>query len=490
MSSIAQAGRPSLVWFRTDLRVHDNRALRAAFETGAPVIAVFILDETGARGRPLGGASRWWLHHSLTALERDLAALNVPLWIAEGETESQLLNIVAVAAAQRVDWTRSVDPATHASDARLKEVLKEKGLAVQSHNGHTLTEPWAVKSKTAGPFKVFTPYSKAARAFIGMYEPWIPLPRSQVIPDVLRNLSIDDLGLLPTIPDWSKGLAETFEPGSAGAEQSLKRFMASAIKGYADRRNLPYAVSTSRLSPHLRWGEISPLRVWSMVSNLQHADMGLERDVFVFQQELLWRDFSYHLLWQNPRLATENWKTQFDGMPWREDARDKTAWQKGKTGYPIVDAGMRELWTTGWMHNRVRMIVASFLTKHLLLDWRVGETWFWDTLVDACPANNPAGWQWTAGSGADAAPYFRLFNPTSQGENFDPQGAYVRKWIPELAKLPASAIHKPWETDPHILRSCGVTLGVNYPIPIVGHSLGRKRALEAFASIQKSGDEG
>jgi deoxyribodipyrimidine photo-lyase len=344
-----------------------------------------------------------------------------------------------------------------------------------------------VTSKTGTPLRIFTPFWRAARA---TGEPAAPLGTLRKFafhdpPKSLKAVALADLHLAPKKPDWAGGLREAWTPGEAGAHAALRHFLKRGFDGYAADRNRPDMTSTSRLSPFLRFGHLSPRQIWHAA---QHAVMskttkGSRNDLDKFFSELGWREFSYHLLFYNPDLATKNFQPRFDAMDGRRDGAALRAWQRGLTGYPIVDAGMRELWTTGWMHNRVRMVVASFLIKHLLSDWREGEEWFWDTLVDADPANNAASWQWVAGSGADAAPYFRIFNPVLQGEKFDPDGAYVRRWAPELAKLPATRIHKPWTASEGELAAADVRLSESYPQPLVDHELARKRTLAAFDAL-------
>lgn len=351
-----------------------------------------------------------------------------------------------------------------------------------------LTEPWTVRTGAGSYYKVFTPYWKAVRA---LYAPPPPQPRLESL-QASQKLNTDNLDtwqLHPHKPDWSDGLSSAWRPGEAGAKDRLGAFLQKGIGFYDRHRNRPdLDHGTSRLSPHLAWGEIAPSTIWRAV---QHHISAHEADVdgaMVFLSELVWRDFAYVLLFHKPNLAIENYNQDFDLMPWRASETDLLAWQQGQTGYPIVDAGMRELWTTGWMHNRVRMIVASFLTKHLLLPWQHGETWFWDTLVDADAASNSASWQWTAGSGADAAPYFRVFNPISQGEKFDETGDYVRKWCPELSRLPGKYLYAPWKADPVTLAKAGIRLGHTYPAPIIEHTAGRQRALDAYATLKRRRD--
>lgn len=475
----------ALVLLRDDLRLTDNPALADAASGGRPVVALFVLDEVSPGIRPLGGAAKWWLGQSLQALRADLACHGVTLLLRRGALVQEVLDVAARLGATHVAWNRRYGAAEQAVDANLKSEVKARGVVATSHSGHLLYEPWEVTTKSGTPVKVFTPFWKAARATKPARAP-SPIP---TLIGARVDVPSDDLaswGLRPTSPDWSTGLAAAFTPGSAGARARLERFLIEGLPGYADGRNRPDLPSTSRLSPHLRFGEISVAEVWAASEHavLSGRSRASEDDLAKFQSELGWREFAYHLLAQEPNLAKVNWQRKFDAFPWRDDAAALKAWRRGLTGYPIVDAGLRELWTTGWMHNRVRMIVGSFLVKHLLIDWRRGEEWFWDTLVDADPANNTASWQWVAGTGADAAPYFRVFNPVVQGEKFDPDGAYVRRWVPELAKMPAAAIHQPWTAPPVILAAAGVRLGVAYPRPLVEHESARDRALSAFASIR------
>ena len=463
---------PVIVWFRDDLRLADNPALRAAVASGRPLICVFVFDEESDGVRPLGGAAKWWLHGSLAELDKSLGILGGGLVILRGRGDDVIEALAIETKAADVFWNRRYDEAGKAVDTRLKAALKERGVEAESVNGGLLHEPWTVKNKSGAPFRVFTAFWRAARQF-GDPPPPIPAPAraSFYAMPVKTSVALDDLALEPTKSNWAGGLGKAWMRGEAGAQQQLEVFLEESLAGYAANRDRPDLPTTSRLSPYLRFGNISPRQVWqaAMVSGQSGQDLDK------FLAELGWREFSYHLLYHQPDLATRNFQPRFDAMPWVKDAATLYAWQRGQTGYPIVDAGMRQLWQTGWMHNRVRMIVASFLTKHLLIDWREGEAWFWDALVDADPANNPASWQWVAGSGADAAPYFRIFNPILQGEKFDPDGAYVRRWLPELASLPASVIHKPWTAK---------TVAKDYPAPIIDHDFARRRALDAFAETK------
>ncbi|MFM9975354.1 MAG: cryptochrome/photolyase family protein [Beijerinckiaceae bacterium] len=480
---------PVILWFRDDLRLSDNPALTAAIETGSPILAVYVLDQQSEGLRKLGAATRWWLHGSLAALTRDLEQLGGRLLLFKGKAGEIIPALVKSVQAHAVFWNRRYTAPERGLDASIKNGLKAAGVTAKSFNSHLLKEPWEVKSKAGTPMKVFTPFWRAARE---LGEPAAPLPMPQAIsfatiPNAphLPLTTVEALALKPTKPDWAKEMADLWTPGEAGAAASLDSFLAEYSLGYAENRNRPDMPSTSRLSPHLRFGEISPRQIWHATqSALQTGTIAAkDRDAEKFLAEIGWREFSYHLLDQFPRLASENFQQRFNAFPWAANPVALAAWQKGQTGYPIVDAGMRELWRTGWMHNRVRMITASFLIKHLMIDWRVGEDWFWDTLVDADPASNAASWQWVAGSGADAAPYYRIFAPVVQGEKFDPNGDYVRKYVPELAKLPNSVIHQPWTATHPILSQAGIRLGTDYPYPIVDHTAARQRALAAFQSL-------
>ena len=451
------------------------------------MIGVFI-DETNAGFRPGGGASSWWLHHSLEALSKALVERGGNLVILKGDSTVLIPQIAARYGCDLVTWTRRYGKAEREADAAIKADLKANGIRAESFNGNLLYEPMEVRSQAGGPLRVFTPFWKACRA---LREPPVPLPAPERMPAsiaVAECLALADLALLPAKPDWAGGLRQTWQPGAAGAAKRVAEFLDGALEGYAENRDRPDFQSTSMLAPHLAFGEISPRQIWhrTEAAFLAGETTSNRRDVDKFFAELGWREFAYHLLFHYPDLARTNYQPRFDAFPWERNDAALSAWQRGQTGYPIVDAGMRELWQTGFMHNRVRMIVASFLIKHLMIDWRAGEAWFWDTLCDADPANNAASWQWVAGSGADAAPYFRIFNPFTQGEKFDPKGEYIRRYVPELAGLDNNLIHRPWEASPHILARAGITLGKTYPMPLVDHSFARERALAAFKSL--SGD--
>ncbi len=491
MTKSEAQGGPALVWLRDDLRLADQPALAAAIASGAPVICLYVFDEESPGLRPLGGASRWWLHHSLKALEASFAAIGGRLDILRGRAGDLVPAVARAAGASCVFWTRRYEAATIEIDKQVKAQLSDEGLRVESFNGQLLFEPWTLRTKTGDFYKVFTPFWKACLALPAPGAP-TPAPRklaaAQWPAQAPERVALDALGLLPTKPDWAGGLRAAWTPGEAGAKARLAAFLDEGIGAYADNRDRPDLPATSRLSPHLRFGEISPRQALAAVRHAVDADKAPSRDVDKFVAELGWREFSYHLLFHNPELARKNFQPRFDAFPWRAPSdAELTAWRKGLTGYPIVDAGMRELWLTGTMHNRVRMIAASFLIKDLMADWRVGEEWFWDTLCDADPASNAASWQWVAGSGADAAPYFRVFNPILQGMKFDPAGAYVRTYVPELAALPDEWIHKPWEAPPLVLKAANVALPRDYPLPMVDHGKARDRALAAFAELKAAG---
>jgi deoxyribodipyrimidine photo-lyase len=471
---------PLLLWFRDDLRLADNAAVDAAARSGAQAIPVFILDEESGI-RPLGGAARWWLHGSLASLDDDLHRRGSRLLRRRGRAEAVLPALAAEMGAGAVLWNRSHEPPTEARDFEVEASLRRSGIAAQSFSGSTLVGPDALQTGAGGPFKVFGAFWKALRK---RCRPALPLPAPERLPAPPRWPASDrlqDWALRPSAPDWARGFV-AWEPGELAAADTLARFLEHGLRDYSSDRNRPNLPGSSRLSPHLRFGEISPAQVWRAVEDAVARGAAPASEGEAFLRELGWREFCRHLLFHFPDLPSRPWRTEFERFPWRSDPEALRAWQRGRTGYPIVDAGMRELWATGWMHNRVRMIAASFLTKHLLIDWREGEAWFWDTLVDADPANNAANWQWVAGSGADAAPFFRIFNPVLQGERFDPDGAYVRRWVPELARLPAPDIHRPWSYDR--LHPAGVTLGTTYPEPIVDHAAARRRALEAYARVK------
>ncbi|WP_233205108.1 cryptochrome/photolyase family protein [Alkalicaulis satelles] len=468
------------MWFRQDLRLSDNPALLAAAASGAPVICVYVLDDVSPGVWKRGGASRWWLHHSLASLDKDLRAFGAGLTLLRGDARTVIPDLVKASGAHAVYWNRRYEAWARTRDEAIKTSLKQAGVEARSFNGSLIVEPWDIATKKGAPYRVFTPFWKALQA---SHAPPEPAGRPSKL-QVIEGPGGEDLaswGLLPTKPDWAGGLRDAWTPGEASAQGRLGEFIANRVKAYAGTRNLPAEHGTSRLSPHLHFGEISPRQVWHGV---EQAGLTGSEGGRTYLSEIGWREFSYNLLYHFPDLPDANFQPRFDRFDWTGTPDQLEAWKRGQTGYPIVDAGMRELWHTGWMHNRVRMITASFLIKDLFIDWREGEAWFWDTLVDADLASNAASWQWTAGSGADAAPYFRIFNPVSQGEKFDPDGAYVRKWIPELAGLDADVIHAPWTAGGLALARAGVKLGTDYPEPMVDHAGARKAALAAFEKIK------
>lgn len=474
---------PAIVWLRQDLRIADNPALAAAVASQRPVVALFVLDdETPGRWR-LGGASRWWLHHSLEALGRALKAKDCTLVLRRGRADAVLLELAKESGAGAVFWNRCYEPYAVARDKALKRTLSAQGVEVESFSGALMYEPWEVKTKGGDPFKVFTPFWRACLQ-LEMRALAATPKKIKGWNGALRSDALEDWALLPTRPNWATGFEAHWTPGEAGALRALGAFIDERLKTYADGRDLMGEEATSRLSPHLHFGEISPVQVRRSIEATVMHEPALQRGADKFLTELGWRDFSANLLFHWPGLPEANWRAEFDAFAWRDDDAAFAAWTKGQTGYPVVDAGMRELWATGYMHNRARMIVASFLIKHLLIDWRRGEDWFWDTLVDADLASNAASWQWVAGSGADASPYFRIFNPVTQGQRYDGDGAYVRRWVPELSRLDDEFIHQPWTASAEALAKAGVKLGETYPGPIVDHAEARARALAVFAALR------
>jgi deoxyribodipyrimidine photo-lyase len=470
----------TIVWFRLDLRLADNPALQAAAKRGGAVVPVFIWapEEDGAW--PPGAASRWWLHQSLARLSEECRAAGVELILRRGASLSELERLAKETNAGAVFWNRRYEPALIARDQTVQTALHAVGLTVESFNSALLHEPWTIKNRNGQPFQVFTPFWKTCLAGEPPRDP-LPAPRKLVpFAQKLDSLTLAHLALEPKL-NWTQGLHSAWKPGTAGAKTELDRFLSKAIPGYSENRNRPDLVATSRLSPHLHFGEISPVQVWQALRRHAEANSIPESQWqgSQFLAEIGWREFAHHLLYHFPHITEQPLREKFARFPWRNEPAWLKAWQRGRTGYPLVDAGMRELWVTGWMHNRVRMVVASFLVKNLMQPWQSGARWFWDTLVDADLANNTLGWQWTAGCGADAAPYFRIFNPVSQGEKFDPNGDYVRRWVPELSQLPAEQIHQPRRGDNEESNRDGA-----YPEAIVSLFSSREMALEAYASLE------
>ena len=477
---MSKTPRPALIWFRNDLRLGDNPALLAASASNRPLIAVYVLDDQNAGAWKRGGASRWWLHHSLKSLQASLKAVGGELILRSGAADEIIPALAEETGAAAVYWNRVYEPWAIARDKRIKTQLSGVGVEARSFKGGLIVEPWEISTKQGAPYRVFTPFWKALKAGHAPAQP-APAPTPLVFAPAPSSDTLEDWALTPRGPDWAGGLRETWQIGEAAALTKLDGFIVQRLDGYASARDKPAIAGTSSLSAHLHFGEISPRQIWHAVTQ---SPAGLGKGADSFLSEIAWREFSHNLLYHFPHFPEDNFQPRFDHFDWTGTPAELDAWRNGLTGYPIVDAGMRQLWRTGWMHNRVRMITASFLIKDLLVHWRRGEDWFWDTLVDADLANNAAGWQWVAGSGADAAPYFRIFNPVSQGEKFDPDGDYVRKWVPELEKLPRRVIHAPWTADNATLAQAGVTLGKDYPKPIVDHAEARRRALAAFEKIK------
>ncbi|ASP32518.1 deoxyribodipyrimidine photo-lyase [Labrenzia sp. VG12] len=472
----------TLVWFRQDLRIEDNPALLEASRRG-PVLPVFIFEtpEQSGETHPLGGASKWWLHHSLAALKDEMPGLV----LMRGSARHLIPHLARTHDVDAVFWNRCYEPHAIERDTDLKVSLKEDGFEVRSFKAALLFEPWELETKSGGPFKVYSPFWKTAQQ--QDVTPPLPAPEELTFVSPVEGVDLAELDLLPGKPNWAAGWEKLWRPGAVGAQERLSNFLAEGLAGYGDLRNRPDLPNVSRLSPHLHFGDISPRQVWHATQTRMMSDAFLSKDRQKFLSELAWREFSHHLLYHFPKLPSGNWKPAFDAYPWRESSEDLDCWQKGQTGYPIVDAGMRELWQTGYMHNRVRMVVASFLVKHLRLHWHHGEAWFRDTLLDADLANNSASWQWVTGSGADAAPYFRIFNPITQGEKFDPHASYIRRWVPELAGLDTAHIFAPFEAPKEALAAAGVKLGETYPHPVVNHAAARQAALEGYEAVKLAG---
>lgn len=483
MSSSTEARPPIIHWFRKDLRLADNPALAEAAESGRPVVAVYILEPADSDPWAPGGAGRWWLHHSLLALDISLMNLGNRLVLRRGRSRDILPELARETGATAVHVERLAEPRATEIDAEIENLLKPLGVKLRVFGGNLLFPPEEIKTKGGGPYKVFTPFYKACLRQAPPDSPTsppasLPRPRSPVKSD-----SLNDWELLPTKPDWSAGWPDLWTPGENGALARLEKFLENSAAGYEEKRNRPDLEGTSRLSPHLHFGEISARACWHRVTSdiKPEAEKGAES----FLRQFVWREFSRHLLYHWPTFPEKPFRKEFNRFPWARDEKALGLWQRGLTGYPIVDAGMRELWATGWMHNRVRMIAASFLVKHLLIPWQDGAAWFWDTLVDADLANNSVSWQWVAGCGVDAAPFFRIFNPILQGRKFDPDGVYVRRWVPELAGLSNRHIHEPWKTSKRELEKAGVLLGKDYPFCIVDHATARLQALDAFSRMKK-----
>lgn len=471
----------TIVWFRQDLRLTDNPALQYALLNGA-IVPIYIWDESVSTEWSMGSASKWWVHHSLTSLSESLEKLGHTLHILKGDPIDVLEHLIGITGATAVTWNRCYEPYSIHRDQNIKSVLTQRGVNVKTFNASLLFEPWTIHPINGDFFKMFTPFWKQclkqpigsivdSLSLLKKVKPY-PMP-------IADSCSVDALNLQPTNPNWATGFDQFWHPGEAGALKAFQSFL-NKIHQYKVSRDFLDQDGTSKLSPHLHFGEISPRYLWQTCQTLLEVQPDHAGNIHCFLTEIGWREFSYHLLYHVPDLPTQPFRTQFKNFPWQDDSLRFQAWKQGKTGIPIVDAGMRELWQTGYMHNRARMIVASFLTKNVLIAWQNGEAWFWDTLLDADLANNSASWQWVAGCGADAAPYFRIFNPVLQGKKFDPSGDYVRRWVPELKALNTKYIHHPWEAPESILTAANVRLGQTYPLPIVDLQTSRRRALDAY----------
>jgi deoxyribodipyrimidine photo-lyase len=473
--------KASIMWFRQDLRVKDNPALIKAAKQ-SKVLPVYIYDTSVPQNAVLGGASKWWLHHALVALQE---SLDGNLLVLSGDPQEILLSLCAQHNISSVYWNRMYEPWAITRDTAIKKALKASKYEALSTNGSLLWEPMQVLKKDETPYKVFTPYYK--NGCLNAPDPRYPQRKPPLsfmddMDEVKGYQGVDSLVLLPRV-NWDLHMQEMWNVSEQGAQCKLEYFIKQAIEEYNDDRNVPSVAGTSQLSPYFHFGLISPNQAWYAVHDAFNGSRE-NKGVYVYLSELGWREFSYYLLFHFNDIQNRNFNTKFDNFPWVQDKEGLRAWQQGKTGVPIVDAGMRELYQTGYMHNRVRMIVASYLVKNLLIDWREGERWFWDCLLDADSASNSAGWQWVAGSGADASPYFRIFNPILQGEKFDKEGAYVKKYCPELSKLGKKFLHKPWEASEQELLSANIVLGKDYPKPIVDLKTSRVRALDAYKTIK------
>ena len=477
-----------IVWFRQDLRLHDQAALNAAIKSGYPIISLYIYDDSSEEARALGGAQRWWLHHSLTSLNNDLIKLGNQLILRHGKPLNMIYDLINKYNIQGIYWSRCYEPYAIARDTAIKQSLKDRGIEAHSVNSSLLFEPWTILNQAGQPYKVFSQFWKSC------FKNWNKISKpGELLPRELRSVnttpqsdSILSWKLLPTTPNWAQEFFEYWTPGEAGAQDHLQTFIEDIAESYRQHRSFPARHGTSRLSPHLHFGEISPQQVVRVIT--AHYPTGLTTGPACYLKQLGWREFCHYLLYHHPHMVDKPFRNNFATLEWDYDDKLIQQWQRGLTGFPIVDAGMRQLWRMGWMHNRVRMIVASFLAKDLFMDWKDGERWFWDTLVDADLANNVASWQWIAGCGADTAPYFRIFNPYLQSKKFDPQGVYIRKWVPELANLPDEYIHEPHNAPALYLEIAGITLGKTYPYPMVNHREARGRALNRYKQIKKTID--
>ena len=472
-----------ILWFRRDFRLADNPALQAAVDSGYPVLPVYIHDPEAEGDWAPGAASNWWRHHSLQALSDALAERGLGLVIRRGPAGDTLANLINETGAEAVHWNRLYEPALIARDSAIKARLRDGGIAAHSHNAALLYEPWTIRTGSGTDYRAFSPFWRACQRAA---QPPEPAPEPPLAAGTsAESLTIADLGLLPRVR-WDGGLAARWRPGEAGALQRLDAFLGHGVASYETMRDRPAVDGTSGLSPHLHFGELGPRQVRAAtLAAIADADDHAQDSANAFLAEIGWREFAHHVLYHHPDFPDQPLNARFADFPWREEPDQLLqAWRRGETGFPIVDAGMRQLWETGWMHNRVRMIVGSLLVKNARIPWQTGERWFWDTLVDADLASNSLGWQWVAGSGADAAPFFRIFNPVRQGERFDPEGAFVAHWVPEIASLPAKHRHAPWQAPAGVCRDAGLRMGHDYPWPVLDLQATRKEALAAFEQIK------
>jgi deoxyribodipyrimidine photo-lyase len=472
------AARGAIVWFRQDLRLQDNPALSAALERGGWILPLYILGDEEEGDWPAGGASRWWLHESLGQFAATLKSRGSRLILRQGPALTVIRSVVRASGADAIYWNRRYEPASIARDTALKQALRELQLSTQSFNGALLAEPWDIRSPAGKHYRVYT-------AFRRRFLETVQLPALHATPHKLptpeswpKSDTLEALQLLPRIA-WYRAMAEHWQPGEAGGLKRARRFLRKPLAQYSTQRDRPDRDGTSSVSPHLHFGELSVRALWRLGARRTEWSQS------TFASELIWREFAHHLLYHHPRTPLEPLDGRFERFAWKNSPAARRAWQRGLTGFPIVDAGMRQLWALGWMHNRLRMIVASLLVKNLRQHWLDGARWFWDTLVDGDLAANTMNWQWTAGCGADAAPYFRIFNPVTQGERFDPEGDYVRRWVPELAKMPARYIHAPHAAPAEVLQAANVHIGRSYPAPRVDLKQSREEALAAYQAMRR-----
>jgi deoxyribodipyrimidine photo-lyase len=475
-----------MMFYQADLRMRDNPALSAAAHRGNPLICLFVWNpDSSGYANPVA-ASRWWVHHSLKTLSENLAQAGNTLILRIGHGPEVIANLVRQIGVTHLFWNRACAPTALEEEQQIIKFLESEHVHATSFHGNTLADPSSVRTLAGQPYSVFTPFWKRFQTHFTIETP-LQAPRHLPPPPSVK-VQTDPLSSLELLPsfDWAHGLREAWTPGEDGAQTLLKNFLHAPAQTYETDRDRPDVSRTSHLSPHLHFGEISPRYIWHALDRVTHRQTSTraKASLMAYRRQLVWREFARHLLFHFPHMAHQPLRMEFQQFPWRTHPEFLHAWQQGHTGYPLIEAGMRELWHTGWMHNRVRMIVASFLTKHLLLPWEEGAQWFWDTLVDADLANNTFGWQWVAGCGADATPFFRIFNPITQGRKFDPDGVYVRRWVPELSQLPYSWIHAPWNAPQSVLQEADVELGTTYPFPILNHAEARSRALEAYRQFK------